>query len=811
VTVLDGPVTLRVAYDPDRRRATVHDTDGDELLASLRVYAARSEGAVVPLPEVPAGATEAAEAAQRLFGRRGMHYGEAFRGLSAWWGTPDDVHAELQLPEGLDGTAHDLHPAMLDAALQALLVPVLRDTPGVRVLPVGIDRLQLLGEVPPTVRLVGRVDGDGERERTARLSLVHPQTGEVVVRLTGLRCRLLPTATDAASAGHFLTEWTEVALRDAGAEPAVIGADDTDDPVAAAAALQVALVWAIDAGQPAVVLTRGAWALDDDDVCPRPVAAVRAGIVRTAANEGHPVRLVDLPRDRDEDQAFIEAALASDQPELALRGGRALARQVVLAEPPQPVAPSQRPASEVDGWELVLDDGRWALHEVARRAPDAGELQVALDYASLNFKDLLKAANRLDARALQGTFFGASLGMEACGRVVAVGADVERYRVGDPVVLVHPGALASHLTLRQEWVAPAVPHLGAAQAAAPIAMLTATMALDDLARLQPGERVLIHQATGGVGRCALAIAQRRGARIFATAGTEAKRALLREEGVAVGDSRSHDFVADVLAWSDGEGVDVALCALDRTGLDRTVDAMARFGRLIDIGKDAQVSDHALGLRPFHKALSYIAFDLDQVFEHQPERAHRAVERVQEALRTEALPPPPVTVFDLDHVAEAFDRFRAPDHTGKIVLDLSAGDRPVRCAQARHPALRADGTYLVTGGLDGFGAELVRWLARHGAGAVVAASRRGPDAPQAGPLAEQVEQHGARFVALALDVADRDAGPAPSTPCAAPTCRRCGACSTGRWCSTTAPWSTTTPRPTPACSVPSCSGRCTSTR
>ena len=118
-----------------------------------------------------------------------------------------------------------------------------------------------------------------------------------------------------------------------------------------------------------------------------------------------------------------------------------------------------------------------------------------------------------------------------------------------------------------------------------VAYLTAWHSLCEVGRLAPGERVLIHSATGGVGLAAISIAKMIGARIYATAGSEAKRALLRDLGVEyVGDSRTVDFADEILDATDGDGVDVVLNSLAGEAIRRGVAILAPGGRFIELGK-----------------------------------------------------------------------------------------------------------------------------------------------------------------------------------------------------------------------------------
>ena len=118
----------------------------------------------------------------------------------------------------------------------------------------------------------------------------------------------------------------------------------------------------------------------------------------------------------------------------------------------------------------------------------------------------------------------------------------------------------------------------------PLAFLTAVYGLERLAGLQKAESVLIHAAAGGVGLAAIQIAQRIGARIYATA-SPGKWDYLKSLGVAsVMNSRTLEYAEEIMALTGGRGVDVVLNSLTGEYIPRNLEILARNGRFIEIGK-----------------------------------------------------------------------------------------------------------------------------------------------------------------------------------------------------------------------------------
>src|SRR6185436_14650032 len=133
----------------------------------------------------------------------------------------------------------------------------------------------------------------------------------------------------------------------------------------------------------------------------------------------------------------------------------------------------------------------------------------------------------------------------------------------------------------------------------PTAYLTALYALRELARLEPGEKVLIHSASGGFGLAAVAVARLLGGEVLATAGNAEKRAFLRALGVEhVMDSRALSFGDEARERTGGRGVDIVLNSLSGSAIAQGVRCLAPYGRFIELGKRDIIDNARLGLAPF---------------------------------------------------------------------------------------------------------------------------------------------------------------------------------------------------------------------
>ena len=237
------------------------------------------------------------------------------------------------------------------------------------------------------------------------------------------------------------------------------------------------------------------------------------------------------------------------------------------APPAPPAAPApSKPKSIPPGPSFQLKLTQYGLLDhltlqtTTRHPPGPQEIEIQVAAVGLNFRDVLNVLGLLKAyyaehlgitRADQLTF-----GFECSGVVTVVGDRVSHFRVGDEVIatMLTDGA-SRFVTTRAEFVIPKPERLSFAEAATlPLAFLTAHYGLTHLARLQPGERVLIHAAAGGVGQAAVQIAQKAGAEIFATA-SPGKWDFLRSQGIPhILNSRTLDFADEVMRLTDGQGV-----------------------------------------------------------------------------------------------------------------------------------------------------------------------------------------------------------------------------------------------------------------
>jgi epothilone polyketide synthase D len=485
---------------------------------------------------------------------------------------------------------------------------------------------------------------------------------------------------------------------------------------------------ALIAGAPAdarlVVVTRG--------VQPVEVARVRLahapiwGFARTLAVEHPELRCLRLDLDPaagpDQAAALVAEMFAeSGEDEIAIRAQTRHVSRLVrkpLASRPDAAAGSDAPPTRLEITERgVLDN--LVERPFPRRTPDAGEVEIRVRASGLNFRDVLNALGMYPGNP-------GALGSECVGTIVRCGADVTEFAIGDEVVAIAIGTFGSYVTTAAALVARRPLTLDVEAAATiPIAFVTAEHSLAGLARIKQGDRVLVHAAAGGVGLAAVQLVQRAGAVVFATAGSDAKRDFLRGLGVThVFDSRSLAFADQVRAATGGEGVDVVLNSLAGEFIPRSLSTLRPNGCFIELGKSIWTPEQVAQLRPD------VAYHIVYLGDLGDDLNGAILRSLMGRFAAGALVALPHRVFDAGEAAAAFRHMAQARHIGKVVIARRAVD------DAHHGVrIRADRTYVITGGCGGLGLMLARDLIGRGARHLALVGRSRPDAHAEAQLAD----------------------------------------------------------------------------
>jgi NADPH2:quinone reductase len=227
------------------------------------------------------------------------------------------------------------------------------------------------------------------------------------------------------------------------------------------------------------------------------------------------------------------------------------------------------------------------LESVPEPVPGPGQVTIQVHAAGVNPVDTYIRAGAYARKPNLPYTPGTDIG----GVVRAVGSNVTKARVGDRVYGHAVVGGYAEVALCEDWQAHALPLASSYQQGAAIGVpyATAWRALLMRAQARPGETVLVHGASGGVGTAAVQIARACGMRVIGTAGTEEGTALVHKQGAHEAlNHRQADYLQRVLPLTDGRGVDVVLEMLANVNLDKDLDVLAPHGRIVVIGNRGRV-------------------------------------------------------------------------------------------------------------------------------------------------------------------------------------------------------------------------------
>ncbi|WP_169730386.1 type I polyketide synthase, partial [Amycolatopsis alba] len=624
----------------------------------------------------------------------GYEYGPVFQGLRKAWRRGEEIFAEVELAEPVSGFG--LHPALFDAALHASGLCAGQESHEI-LLPFAWTGVSLHATGATALRV--RAVPAGQAEVSLLLT---DHSGQTVAAVGSLRLR---PVTDgqlrvATGSGLFRSEWEPRVLPKASAD--FVTLDLTEDP-GDARAITARVLAALHSGEaPLVVLTRGG-------VDAEPAQAAAWGLVRSAQAES-PGRyfLVDVDDD-PASSAMVPSVVASGEPQALVRAGAVSVHRLA------------RTAGRAWRWEVAGPGLAVVPCPEVLEPPAAGQVRVGMRAAGLNFRDVMVALDMVPGQS--------GIGGEGAGVVLEVAPDVVGLAAGDRVMGTFDRSFGAFgpvaVTDRRLLVKMPDGWTFERAASIPVAFLTAWYGLRDLAKAEPGERVLIHAAAGGVGMAAVRLARVLGLEVFGTASPK-KWDALRELGL----DDEHLASSRTLEFADRfPPVDIVLNSLTGDFVTASLALLAPGGRFLELGK----TDLREGVP------GYRAYDLREA---GPDRAQELLTELTGMVERGELTPLPVTSLPARQAPAAFRQLAQARHIGKVVLTMPGGLGP--------------GTVLINGA-GTLGAMVARHLvAEHGIRRLVLTSRRGPAAPGTAELVADLAARGAEADIVACDAADRDA-------------------------------------------------------
>ncbi|WP_335949622.1 NAD(P)H-quinone oxidoreductase [Salipiger bermudensis] len=305
--------------------------------------------------------------------------------------------------------------------------------------------------------------------------------------------------------------------------------------------------------------------------------------------------------------------------------------------------------------------------EIPRPEPGPGQLLIEVHAAGINRPDVMQRQGNYPPPPGATDVFG----LELAGVVAALGEGVEGFAIGDRVMgLVHSGAYADWALLDAPIAIPVPEGMSMAEAGAvPETFFTVWSNVFERAALQPGETLLIHGGTSGIGTTAILLAKALGSTVIVTAGSDEKCAAARALGAdhAI-NYRTQDFGAEARTLTDGRGPDVILDMVGGSYMQRNIELLAADGRIAQIAFQ-QGSKAELDLLPLLMKRGTITASTLRArpVEMKARLARALTEHVVPLLASGAVRPPVDSTFPLADVAKAHARMDSSAHVGKIVL------------------------------------------------------------------------------------------------------------------------------------------------
>ncbi|MCW8279027.1 NAD(P)H-quinone oxidoreductase [Pseudomonas sp. PCH199] len=306
-----------------------------------------------------------------------------------------------------------------------------------------------------------------------------------------------------------------------------------------------------------------------------------------------------------------------------------------------------------------------------RQAPvptaGAGEVLIRVHAAGVNRPDVIQRAGKYPMKPGMSPIPG----LEVAGEVVAVGAGVGDFCIGDKVcALTNGGGYAQYCAVPASQTLPVPEGLNWEQAAAvPETFFTVWANLFEMGGARQGKRALIHGGTSGIGTTALMLCREFGIEAFATAGSEEKCAVIRQLGAEAINYRDQDFAQVITEKTAGRGVDVVLDIMGGSYLNGNVAALALEGRLVMLGflGGAIAKDVDLPAIMAKRAIVTGSLLRSRTLEEKAVIAQQLREHVWPVLAAGRCLPMIDQVYTLEEASQAHARMEAGDHVGKIVL------------------------------------------------------------------------------------------------------------------------------------------------
>lgn len=317
--------------------------------------------------------------------------------------------------------------------------------------------------------------------------------------------------------------------------------------------------------------------------------------------------------------------------------------------------------------ELSEDISVLRMDEVELPPPGPGEIRLRLKACSINFPDILMVQGRYQFKP-ELPF---APGMEGAGVVASVGEGVMKFKPGDRVVAgLRTGGFAEEANVSAEACRPIPGGMDFAKAAAyPAAYLTAYVALVCRGHLQPGETLLVHGSTGGVGLAAVEMGKLLGATVIATSASDEKLKVVKSRGADHVLNVTKGFREQVKELTDGRGADVIYDPVGGDVFDESTRCIAWNGRLLIIGfTSGRIPSVSVNM-PLIKGFSVIGVRAGEYGRRDPEAGRANLDAIDRLAAEGKIVPHICARFPLERAVDAMRMLQNREAVGKVVLEM----------------------------------------------------------------------------------------------------------------------------------------------
>ncbi|KAI4910493.1 Type I Iterative PKS [Alternaria infectoria] len=502
---------------------------------------------------------------------------------------------------------------------------------------------------------------------------------------------------------------------------------------------------------------------NNTDCSPYPCASLKDGFLRAMRLEFANKRIVTLSIEdtvRDWisgcnaiwDVLDVMSSAQSPELEYVLRDGHMMTGRLVEERDlnmdlNSMVKPQMRTEPWLPGPPLKIEIGSRGSLETLHFAEDTehhaplGDREVEIEAKAwgLNFRDMFQALGRLE----EDTF-----GSDCAGVVTRVGSACTRIQPGDRVCICGVGCMRM-FPRADEWATVEIPEAVSFEEACAVLNcgITAYYSLAEVARLQKGEKILIHAASGATGQLAIQIAKLIGAEIFVTVGFDFKKQHLIDLYGIPSDhifySRNTTFARGIMRLTNGYGVDVVLNSLVGEGLRASWECVAPYGRFVEIGKADINANSSLPMAAFANNVSFFAVDLRHIALNRKQMGRDLLHKTMDLVGEGNIHcPRPLNLFPVSDVEGAFRYLQSGKNTGRIIIQIDPSAKvQKRVLRRRSWQFDQNASYIVAGGLGGIGRSILKWMASRGARHLIVPSRSGASSGAAAELVSELAERG----------------------------------------------------------------------